>query len=337
MVEQEGDQITRRANRASGTISLRVRLIPRRRHQRLPNRQISRVIVPAMALVASLGWMGTGAVPARANTVTVSNYQGFDGCQGTQQPSVTDMSAFFRGTSFWQYYLYLGGSDALCGGPASGVTAAWVSSVLGQGWGIVGTWVGPQCCSNSAGYIPYNLTSARSLGVTQADDAVAQMVSWGLNIPYFPVAYDFESTPSNGISAENAFIGGWDSQLNTDGYIPGGYGSTCNSGVQNWAAASPGPGFVWPADWSHGSNSVWGLSCLSDGDWIADQRHHQYRGTHSVPENGVSLSIDSDCGNSFVASESGQTFGDQSDSGAEPTTVAGAKAEDGVNCNGSPT
>ena len=299
-----------------------------------------------LVLTATLAVMtGSAGSPVRAAlAVPNSNFQGFDGCQKnpvtgkfTSQPSVSQMSAFFRGTSLWQYYLYLGGSDALCGGPNSGVSASWVGSVLTQGWGLVGIWVGPQCCSNTSGWIPYNLTSARSLGVSQANGAIAQAISWGLSEPFFPVVYDFESTPSNGVAAENAFLGGWDSQIDAEGFTAGAYGSTCGSGVENWAGASPAPSFVWPADYSHGSNSVWGLSCLIDGDWLDDQRHHQYRGGHNQSYNSVTLNTDSDCGNGPVVSEAGQTYGDQNNSGSEPHTVAGAQAEDGLDCNGNPT
>jgi hypothetical protein len=138
----------------------------------------------------------------------------------------------------------------------------------------------------------------------------------------FPLVYDIESDTNT--AAVNAFLGGWDQQLHSDGFTTvGAYGSTCAGNVHSWESVSPVPDFVWMADYhSPSRNTVWGLDC-DPGGWTWDQRHSQYRGTHSRTYNGVALTIDSDCANGPVWSAPGWTYGD-----ADPSGEASGASED---------
>jgi hypothetical protein len=216
--------------------------------------------------------------------------------------------------------------------------------------------LGPQCCSfsgNTAYIVANNTTTAYNQGVGEAAAVASQLYNWGITDLSFPLVYDFEAYASTcpNLSAcdaaVNAFLSGWVNQLHNGNFYQwaGGYGSTGGSRVSNWANAQYVPDFVWPADY-YGSqcnqtqtascrNTAWGLDFLPDSLWAYDQRHSQYRGTHAATYNGVTLNVDSGCGNGKVltaptfAGNPGY-YGDPDSSGE----IAGASEDDSYWCAG---
>jgi Rv2525c-like, glycoside hydrolase-like domain len=268
---------------------------------------------PILALVASVCLATTAAsvigpqspTVAASPTVQESNAFGFDSCKRQNEwPTVSDMAAFWSGTPYYEYLMYLGGSTAYCGATNSGITSSWVSQVIQQGWGLAGLWVGPQCCGG-AGFISTNTSTAYQQGVNEANAAANEWCNLGLcyGLPE-PIIYDFESDTDP--TAEHAFLSGWISQLHSRLFSAGAYASTCNptDEVQNWRLLSPPPDFVDAAAWD-GRGTVWLQSgwCLSNSYWVYDQRFHQYQKTHNVTYNNVTLPIDSDCANAPVFGE----------------------------------
>lgn len=304
--------------------------------RRSPNHSGVRVIVTKlMCFAMCLGSMyllaPSRVLPASADVI--SNYEGFDGCQyngvSYKQPTVAQMQVWWTKSPFWQYYMYVGGINALCGGSASGISGSWIASVRTQGWGLAGIWVGPQCCGSPPNYISTNTTTARSQGVSEAKSAINQLFAWNQVNGNFPLVYDFESVSNT--AAVNAFIGGWVQQLHSEGFPwAGGYGAVCGSQVSSWWSASPRPDFVWTADYqSPARATVWGLQCLSNSIWNVDQRHNQYRGTHSRSFGGVTLSIDTSCANGQVwGGVTVSVYGDPDSAGEK----AGAAEDDAYYC-----
>ncbi len=290
-------------------------------------------MISTLALIGSLtlnGGLFGPPVAAASPAITNSNGQGFDGCQlrnsqgNVQQPTASQMQAFWTGTPEYEYSVYIGGSTAYCPGPTAGISQSWFTSVLSQGWGIVGLWVGPQCCgTESSTVISTNTTNAYNQGVSEADKAANQWCNWGQCYGLAePIAYDFESDTNP--TAQHAFLRGWTHELQSRLFSAGGYSSTCltSNEIGSWASLSPVVNFIYPAYYD-GRDTVYGtpaLGCLANSVWVYDQRFHQYQGTHSKTYNNVTLSIDSDCANGPVLNSIGLSYGDsESSEGAGPT------------------
>lgn len=295
-------------------------------HPRAARRLHRRIgLIVALALVGGMtlngGLYGPRVVAASA-AITNTSVQGFDGCQGHAQPTVSQMQSFWTGSPLSVYFVYIGGSNAYCPGPTAGISQSWFTSVLNQGWGIVGLWVGPQCCgTQSSTVISTNTTNAYNQGVAEADKAANQWCSWGQCYGLAePIAYDFESDTDP--TAEHSFLRGWTAELQARVFNAGAYSSTCltSNEVGSWASLRPVVNFIYPADWD-GRDTVYGLGCLSNGLWAYDQRFHQFRGTHNQTYNGVTLSTDSDCANGPVLNWLVVPYqdGGESTEGAGPT------------------
>ena len=297
-------------------------------------RRVLRLGILALAVPLLLATSLATPFPASAAGpyIAISNNDGFDGCQGHDQPTPSDMQAFWTGSSFYEYFLYVGGSTAYC---PNGISQSWFNSVLAQGWGVVGLWVGPQCCgTESSTMISTNTTNAYNQGVAEADKAANQWCNWGQCYGLTePIAYDFEQDTNP--TAEHAFLRGWTHELQGRLFSAGAYASTCNptsSEVSSWTSLSPVINFVYAANWN-GADQVYGLSCsggggVSNSSWVSDQRFHQYQGGHNKTLNGVTLNIDSDCANGPVLSSIFTTYGD-----SETGEPSGGSSEENVCVN----
>lgn len=284
------------------------------------------VLTLAVPILFAASLVAPASAAASGPYIAISNDDGFDGCQGHYQPTPSDMQAFWTGSSFYEYFLYIGGSYAYC---PNGISQSWFSSVLGQGWGIVGLWVGPQCCgTESSTVISDNTTNAYNQGVAEADKAANQWCSWGqcYGLPE-PIAYDFEHDTNP--TAEHAFLRGWTHELQGRLFSAGAYASTCSTSneVGSWASLSPTINFAYPANYN-GQDQVYGMTCLSNSPWSQDQRFHQYQGGHSKTLNNVTLNIDSDCANGPVLSTVFSTYGD-----SESSEGTGGSSEENVCVN----
>jgi hypothetical protein len=297
-------------------------------------------------------------VPALAEVA--SNYQGFDGCQpqpAPRQPTVSEMQAYWTGTPFWQYYLYLPGDYGWAYCP-SGISSSWIQAVHNSSsmrYGLVAIMVGPQCCATDGGraypyWISLNTATATGQGKTEADNAVYQLAQYGVFDATFPIVYDMEGYRGSGDNsncyaynllaqcdaAVRAFIGGWIWEMHSvqSQYWVGAYGSSCDSYPENWVGASPVPDFVWISWWSRGTPSAWGYACLNDVRWNTDQRHGQYAGGHwGKVYNNVQLFMDSDCANGWVWPGAG-TYGGYYNDGDPQGESGGATEDDNYTCSG---
>ena len=228
-------------------------------------------------------------------TAPVSTKKGFDTCAA---PSSSSMSKYWSGP-FRDVNIYIGGENRACS--QTNLTKSWISTVSGQGWYFIPTWVGPQApCSGVGATFSSNAATARSQAISQAKSAAAAAKSLGLDKTV--VYYDMEYYPTSSASCNNAvqaFVDGWTSELHTLGFHAGVYGSPIDANV-DWHGLDHNPDAVWLASWN-GVASVWGISPLSDTLWKYNQRIHQYRGGHNETWGGITLNIDSDIEDAPVA------------------------------------
>jgi hypothetical protein len=88
-------------------------------------------------------------------------------------------------------------------------------------------------------------------------------------------------------------LNGWISEIRTKGYLAGVYGSPADAANWNTNLAVL-PTDAWIA--KHDNRvTIWGLQYgLTDSMWNANQRIHQYQGTHSETWGNLPLTIDND-------------------------------------------
>lgn len=157
---------------------------------------------------------------------------GFDACD---VPSRNALASWW-GTSPYRWIgTYLNGAEANAACDRSNFTASWVSSVGGQGWGVMPIWAGLQSPCAVSSYIgsdvrmSSNTGTSYAQGASDADQASSATASLG-----FPngsaIFFDMEaySGDSTCIAATNAFINGWDHELSARGYLSGLYESSSN-------------------------------------------------------------------------------------------------------------
>ncbi|MEO8926899.1 MAG: glycoside hydrolase domain-containing protein [Caulobacteraceae bacterium] len=227
--------------------------------------------------------------PSRAGSTTLGSGEGFDACS----PSVSGLSTWFKNSPYRYVNVYIGGTNAYC--PQPGLTTAWVNTVVGQGWGLIPTWVGLQApCTSSGGSTRFstNPTKAASQGAAEARSATAKMASIGLSgtIVYYDLEY-YNDTRSCA-AATKAFLNAWVQGLHGQGYTAGVYGSPTNANA-DWLGLANLPDDVWMALWN-GNAGVFHLPPLPNSDWANHQRIHQYQGNVNQTFGGVRYNIDQD-------------------------------------------
>ncbi len=221
----------------------------------------------------------------------VGTGEGFDACD----PTSSGLGTWFQDSPYRYVNVYIGGGNAAC--PQPGLSSSWVSTVTGQGWGLIPTWVGPQAphpCTSCSGCSSYssNTTTAASQGASQAKSAASKMSSIGLKgtIVYYDLEQYNESSSCS--AATKAFVNAWVSELHALGYSAGVYGSPTNAN-SDWKSLSHAPDDVWLALWNN-VPSVWNLSPLPNTYWPNNQRIHQYWCCPTQTYGGVSYNIDQD-------------------------------------------
>jgi len=214
--------------------------------------------------------------------------QGFDQCAvGT----TSAMATWYSDSPYRFSNMYIGGVNRACS--QANLNSGWVSTVIGQGWKLIPTWVGLQApCTTCSGCSQFssNTSTAASQAVTEATSASNAAAALGLTNTV--IYYDLEAYNSNSScsAAVQAFVNSWVSQIHAKGNVAGVYGSP--SAAQNdWSVIANKPDDVWIADWN-GQDSVWNLSPLSNGLWVNNQRIHQYEGGHNETYGGVTFNID---------------------------------------------
>jgi hypothetical protein len=258
-----------------------------------------------LALAASSTGGGSGALasPPGGTTFTIDNLQGFDTCAA---PSSSTMSTWWSSSNYYYVGIYMGGVNRACSQP--NLTASWVSTVAGQGWSFLPTWVSyqayyPTCNTHtySGGYIDLNTSSAYNQGVNAAQASETAAINLGFaagTIIYLDVEDYVNSTQCN--ASVNAYVNGWTFQLRHDSFKAGVYGSICSSAPSDWYGLTNRPNDVWLAGGST-DPQVWNLSCIPNADWVADHRIHQYLAGHNETWGGVQLNVDTNCAIAEIA------------------------------------
>ena len=225
-------------------------------------RSSSNAITPPITAMPPLTFATppTPATPSLARTV--SQHLGFD---SAILPDPAKLAAWWQSSPYYDIGIYAPGSPNGPTDPA--LTAAWVTTVSAQGWGIVPIWAGLQSpcgCSNPPtgphAHDPYpgchqfsasqtfsiNPTQAEQQGQAQALAAYHSVKSVGLDgsivyadiEPYDHAAHD-ERNRSCGAATE-AYVAGWVKGMHQNG----GTGSAGVYGIV-WDAApttrNPGP------------------------------------------------------------------------------------------------
>jgi hypothetical protein len=214
---------------------------------------------------------------------------GFDTCTA---PSTSTMRTWR--SNYAAIGVYIGGANAACA--YGNLSASWLKTVFGMGWGVLPTYVGAQapCWGGSGALI--NPSSAAAQGESAGADAVnqAKRLSLGAGSPIY---YDMEAY-NGGASCKNAvlqFLGAWDRKVKSAGYSTAVYSSQ-DSGIVDMqaAAANKASGFtppdaVWIALWDNNPS-------LNDGTltWPLSDRVKQYSGNINQTIGGITLNIDKD-------------------------------------------
>ncbi len=224
-----------------------------------------------------------------AASVGPGSGEGFDACS----PTIGGLSAWYANSPYRYVNVYIGGNNAYC--PQPGLTTGWVNTVIGQGWGLIPTWVGPQApCTSASGtsHFSSNPTTASQQGKRQAQLAAAKMAGVGLSgtIVYYDLEYYNDNASC--AAATKAFLGGWTQGLHGAGYTAGVYGSPTNANA-DWLKLTSPPDDVWLALWN-GQADVFPLPPLPDSAWANHQRLHQYKGNINQTWGGVRYNIDQD-------------------------------------------
>jgi hypothetical protein len=174
-----------------------------------------------------------------------------------------------------------------------GVKLSWVNAVQGQGWGFMPIWVGLQAPCNTGNVSLFSSVpaTAQTQGATEADNASTAMTALGLSGTV--VFYDMENYTASARSscslAVRAFLTGWVSEMNKDGYqTTAVYGNPVPA--QRDFSTVPGLNQVWitatpvaekpPAPGGPPRVTIWGLGtgsgALDDNLWSYNQRAHQF-------------------------------------------------------------
>jgi hypothetical protein len=263
--------------------------------KRASTRRTSRVALVAVALAAAA--LLSACLPTTP-TERPASTRGFDACAA---PSLTTMSKWKTSSPYSSIGIYIGGANRGCAQP--NLSASWVSSAHGQGWGLLPIWVGPQASCTTLGSttkLSSDPVTAFFQGVGEAQVAADAANKLGLGW-LSPIYYDMEGYTRGGACSASvqAFADGWVRQLNSRGYLGGMYSSLC-SGILDVAASSSDTtkvplNAVWIAAWNSSPNIFgFGSPCaLSDSLWSNHQRVHQYSGGHNETYGAVTINVDS--------------------------------------------
>lgn len=253
-------------------------------------------------------------VGQRLNTVQwvqIYRGQGFDACE---IPTLSELQAWFNGSPYKAVNLYIGGISRACANNA--LTAAYLQQMFNQGWRFIPTWVGPQApCTSFRNRFSSDPAVAYNQGVDNANQARARLMELGLTNPdgtgsvvyddleYFP----YSSTCS---AAARAFVQGWSTRLQELGIVSGLYASSRNLDQNEIYNLQPPPWAVWIAEWYRVPGyrpdvTVWDVDWLDDMYWSHHQRVYQYSGSHDETWGGVTINVDSNVLDGYVAAPYG--------------------------------
>jgi Domain of unknown function (DUF1906) len=248
----------------------------------------------------------TAKVPIGAVVVKA---QGFDSCN---TPSASAMAAWWGHAPYRWIAAYMGGDAYASSCSNANFTATWVNTIIGQGWSLAPIWVGLQApCSGIAPAMSSTTATSKAQGISDADQAVAAAVALGLptGVPIFFDMEHYDAGNASCIAAVNSFIDGWDQEVTAKGFMSAVYLSASDINSMRTGGITV-PKDIWMAGGgtiytsSYNANcSVFGNNYVSDSYWVTHQRAYQYTGGHTETYNGVSINIDSDCSDLYLASK----------------------------------
>lgn len=222
----------------------------------------------------------------------------------------------YRGIS-----LYLGGIAALC--PARGITSAWVTSVVAQGWHIIPIYAGYQapCPPTSAHNVPEMSTTVQgeeAQAIAAAQDAASLMAAYGLQAGN-PVYYDMEAYQnqvSGCVGHVDAYLQWWTLELHALGFVSGVYGSLSSTiaGLLQGGSGYVEPDVAWIGDWTNPTTtptSPDGNPPLQVGLFGGHQRIWQYASSKTVQlsATGPAASVDLNIVDAPLAPSTNTPFG----------------------------
>ena len=215
---------------------------------------------------------------------------GFDACTA---PSLATMRVWRR--AYAAVGAYIGGVNAACA--FGNLSASWIRSVAGMGWGVLPTYVGPQApCWDGGHGVLISPRKAAAQGNAAGVDAVSDARHFGLAAGS-PIYYDMEAYVG-GTRCKQAvlsFLGAWDRSVAGAGYVTAVYSSR-DSGIANIEEWKIGrnrgftpPDAIWVALWD-------GVASLGGDNlaWPLTERSKQYSGNATVTVGGITLNIDRD-------------------------------------------
>ena len=243
------------------------------------------------AVAAGAGFAATTSSAATAWPAQ-KTYTGraFDTCTA---PSLKAMKAWHTG-----YYgaaaVYIGGKNRGCAQP--NLTASWVKSVNSVGWKLIPLYVGAQPpCQKSANPEKFTASTARSLGASDAKDAVAKASALGIKTGS-PIYLDLEPYDITNKSCNDAvltYVRSFSKTLRGKTYRSGFYGFSSSSAKAIATAKDKTdlPGNLWYALWDKKNTTT------TDWPWGSKQftnhsRGHQYMVNSKEKRGGYTITVD---------------------------------------------
>lgn len=228
------------------------------------------------------------AVPSAAYTSSGGPQSGIDQHLGFDRDlilSTGDMATWWISSPYYDVGIYLpGGISGPVNAPSMKhpelilLDSDWVDTVIGQGWGIIPIWSGPQApCTVEPHkhYFSTNPIVAEVQGQEQADLAYNSATNLGLDGSIIYVDIEEYNHTVCGPAVE-AYVNGWVEEMHEYGQA-GVYGNQDVAALDMTAADD---GYITRADYHV---TVWGLNHYSgsgltdDLAWTNKQRIHQYQ------------------------------------------------------------
>ncbi|MDX2681662.1 glycoside hydrolase domain-containing protein [Streptomyces sp. NY05-11A] len=245
--------------------------------------------IAAQTSMAATAWPAQKTYTGRA----------FDTCTA---PSLKAMKAWHTGF-YGAAAVYMGGKNRGCNQP--NLTASWVKSVNSLGWKLIPLYVGAQPpCQKSANPEKLTASTAASLGVSDAKDAVAKAsalhMKAGSPIYLDMEPYDITNKVCN--DAVLTYVRSFTKTLRTKTYRAGFYGFTSSSAKAIATATNKTdlPGNLWYALWDKKYTTT------SDWPWGSKQftshsRGHQYMVNSKEKRGGYTITVDRNAWDAPVA------------------------------------
>ncbi|MFD5265602.1 glycoside hydrolase domain-containing protein [Streptomyces sp. NPDC058335] len=263
-----------------------------------------RYITWGVAGAAVLAGAGIAAQNSMAATTwpAQKTYTGraFDTCTA---PSLAAMKAWKTNGFYGAAAVYIGGRNRGCAQP--NLTASWVKSVNAVGWKLIPLYVGAQPpCQTSGNPERFTAATAASLGVSNANDAVAKAAALGMKAGS-PVYLDMEPYDITNKACNDAvltYVRSFTKTLRAKTYRAGYYGFSSSSAkaVATATNRTDLPGNLWYALWDKQNTTTadwpWGATQYTD-----HSRGHQYMVNSKETRGGYTITVDRNAWDAPVA------------------------------------